>query len=1149
MIKFLSEKFTKSFGVAILAGFCVVAEAQNLNWAPAGPVLTAGRIRNMVVDKADPSGNTLYVGSTSSGVFKSVDGGTNWYPLNDQGTVRNISYMAQGADGKIYAATGEGFLRASQKAKALPGTGLYNLSNGNLVQIADASKTGSVITKIACHPVTPGIIVITSEKGVLTSTDSGVNWVNASGTPTDQPGLDVKFNPNGILYCSCGSELANGTLGLTPSTVWMANGSNPVTASFTDITPMSGVVTNTLYGRIELAIAPSNPNVIYASCAAKANAGVVSSSTLAGLFVSYDAGQTWGVVVVGSAQMDPLYSGTTRSSGDYAHCIFIEPTNSDIIQLGSYQLYQFARTGGTNTNPVGNWTKLGYDFAFNSQLYLHENIHDIKKIGSAYYYVTDAGIYRTIDNGLSFQPFYRGLVTGQFNSVSIERYPLNNTPAVNGSSVTPYIGFIGGTGGNGAIYFKGVTSGTNINVNKEVATLGGDIFSVDFSKILPSAAYITGGNGALYRTSDAANAYPAQIDLVANTVSQTVISFANGTYSVTGSPYKLWENYGQTYRNQTIKSPDSLVFYNDTSFALAAIPAGSITSATNFTFTIGRPQKNAVIDFITVRTTTVKVAATTTAVTVTGYSVVNTKTMSIQCDPTFTLPAPGTAVAHGTASIPVTTVTGYYTGTPQVIVDSYSDLDQIQIQLAGPLFTTQPTTAPSVTNVESYVRLKATVYYRYKQNDSIQLLDDNISTMGTVYNVKVNQNLAWTQPPSDPQNLTTNKIQKYEQKRSARLAVSYLNGGVYVSRTPLDLNSPISLVKVSAHKAVSDYSNGSLITNSATPLPTVAVWGRPTIIEWSKSGTDLFYATDSNRVYRVSHIYTIMDSTSKCYSGKLYSGIFKYGSAVASPTNAFTPTLNPSSTIRTTYLGSFGKKKITSINVSANDSVVALTFDCPTRDTLVMTNSFPDIRNCDSTNVGWTNRTGTGMTNLTTYCALLAKSNYKNAFIGTDAGMYYTDDITNATPTWSNVNNGQLPNVQIFDIKQQTMAPWECYNSGQIYVATNGRGIWTTNKYYSPTLVSVKEIVASASTSNLSVYPNPTTGELNITFRAFDDEKAVMNIIDINGRVVMSDNLGRLNNGDTKHSADVSSLAAGMYIVNVTSDSGIRRVSKLVITK
>ena len=73
------------------------------SWSPAGPVLSAGRSRNMIVDKNNS--NVLYVGSVSSGIFKSTDGAANWAPLNDQGTVRNISYMAQAADGTIYRRT------------------------------------------------------------------------------------------------------------------------------------------------------------------------------------------------------------------------------------------------------------------------------------------------------------------------------------------------------------------------------------------------------------------------------------------------------------------------------------------------------------------------------------------------------------------------------------------------------------------------------------------------------------------------------------------------------------------------------------------------------------------------------------------------------------------------------------------------------------------------------------------------------------------------------------------------------------------------------------------------------------------------------------------------------------------------------------
>jgi len=1160
MMKFLSDKLAKTFGVLALAGLTTAVDAQTFNWAPAGPINTAGRARNLVVDKANS--DILYTGSTSSGIFKSVDGGTNWLPLNDQGTIRNISYMAQSVNGTIFAGTGEGFLRTSQKTKALPGTGLYKLNGSNLVLVADSSITGKVINKVACHPSQNGILALATEKGILISSTSGSTWINAPGTPTGQTGMDIKFDNNGYLYCSIGSEVSTGTLGAIASTVWKSN--SDLTA-FANITPTSGAVTNTAYGRIELAISPSNPGVVYASCSGKYTSS--ASATLAGLFVSYTGGEApppsnpWGTILVGSAQLDPLFNGTTRASGDYAHVLYVNPTNSNDVCLGGYQFYTWTRTGGSDASPIGNWYKRGNSNFFNFPFYLHENIHDVKYVGSGnslkIYIVTDAGIYRSVDGYNSFQPFYKGLVTGQFNSVSIERYPLsgNATSTVPGTTINPYGGFIGGTGGNGLIYF----AGNYPNVNKEISQLGGDIYNAEFSKLLPNAAYFTSSAGQLYRSSDVKTADPDQVDLVQNTASQTIVPYNNITYSVSGSPFKLWEYHGQSYKGQILKSPDSLVFYNDTSFALAAIP--TLTGSTNFTFTIGRPQKRAIIDYIIVRATMVKVAITPSAVTVSNFSVVNTNTLGVQCSNTFVLPAPGTASAQGTATIPITTVTGN-TSVPsyslnKVMVNSYSNLDQIEVALASPLFTSYPTSSPSSTNIETYMRMKATVFYRYNQFDTVEIIDDNISTLGTTYKFPLTNTLnpggglGWFQPPSSAVNASLNAVQKYASKRSARLAVAYLDnnskGGIYVSKAPLDLNTPISLVKISADKAMTTDANGVALPPSFSN--TVSVTGRPTILEWSKSGTELYYATDANNLYRVSNIYTILDSTAKSYSGKLHTGIFTYSNTPAAPTGT-TPALNtpnPRSPYRTAFLGNF-PKKITSISVGSNDSVMTLTFDdAVPGGTLVMSNTI-DIRKCNNTNIGFTNKTG-ALTGIQTYCSLMEKGDYKKVFVGTDNGIYFTNDITAASPTWNNINNTQLPNVQIFDIKQQTLNSWECYNSGQIYVATNGRGIWTNNLYYTPSVVSVEEIVKSGSVSNLNIYPNPTNGEVFVSFKGYEGESASINVMDINGRIVKTEYLGKLNTGDVNFGFETSNLASGVYIVNVTSDSGLRRVSKLIVTK
>ena len=248
-------------------------------------------------------------------------------------------------------------------------------------------------------------------------------------------------------------------------------------------------------------------------------------------------------------------------------------------------------------------------------------------------------------------------------------------------------------------------------------------------------------------------------------------------------------------------------------------------------------------------------------------------------------------------------------------------------------------------------------------------------------------------------------------------------------------------------------------------------------------------------------------------------------------------------------LGTFGNK-ITSLSVSSDDSLLLVTFNDPTGfDTLVMVNT-GSLKYSDYNNINFVNRTSASMStnSLITYCSLLERDSQKEAFIGTDKGLYYNSDILSAT-TWTQANNGQLPNVQVFDIKQQTMNTHECYNSKQIYVATNGRGIWTNSDYYAQSVVGVEEIVSSANASNLKLYPNPTNGIVNMEFRAYDNEKVTLNVMDINGRVVMTQSIGKLYNGDVSYTFDTAQLSSGMYIVNVSSDSGIRRVTKLIVTK
>jgi len=368
---------------------------------------------------------------------------------------------------------------------------------------------------------------------------------------------------------------------------------------------------------------------------------------------------------------------------------------------------------------------------------------------------------------------------------------------------------------------------------------------------------------------------------------------------------------------------------------------------------------------------------------------------------------------------------------------------------------------------------------------------------------------------------------------------------VYVSNAPLSLNNPLNLINVSGNKCLTTDALGNKLSGASN---TVAVSGSVTALEWSKSGTELYYATGdaltgSTYLYRVSYLDALLDSTSKSYSGKLHTNIFTFSTTLA-PDGTKN---NPRCPYRTALLGTF-TAPITGISVTKDDKAIAVTFD-DASGTKIMYSTIADVRKCNSTNIALASKNGTGLNVSKVYCSLMEKSDNKKVFLGTDLGVYYTADITAASPTWVDANNSQLPVIQVFDLKQQVMDPWNCYNAGVIYAATNGRGIFINKEFANPYYVSVEEKAAIKTENNLSLYPNPTTGSVFVTFNGIDGESATINVMDINGRIVKKENLGKLNPGQLNYAFETSDLASGMYIVNINSDSGIKRVAKLVVTK
>ncbi|MCB0638124.1 MAG: T9SS type A sorting domain-containing protein, partial [Lewinella sp.] len=85
----------------------------------------------------------------------------------------------------------------------------------------------------------------------------------------------------------------------------------------------------------------------------------------------------------------------------------------------------------------------------------------------------------------------------------------------------------------------------------------------------------------------------------------------------------------------------------------------------------------------------------------------------------------------------------------------------------------------------------------------------------------------------------------------------------------------------------------------------------------------------------------------------------------------------------------------------------------------------------------------------------------------------------------------------------------------------------------------------TATALNLQLYPNPTSGQLTLNLSAFFDQEATLEVLDINGRLLLQRRLGVIENSTEQ--LDLSPYAAGMYFVRVRTTHGTTAVQRVVL--
>jgi len=260
-----------------------------LTWRFVGP--QGNRVSAVVCDSNDP--NIYYAGACAGGVWKSSDGGTNWQPVFDDQSSQSIGSLAiaPSDSNQVWAGTGEAFIRSN----VLIGDGIYkSMDAGKTWQRMGLEKSGR-IGRIVVHPGDPNIVFAAAlghcygpqkERGIYRTKDGGKTWQQVLFVDENTGCSGLAMDPNNprILFAGMWSIVIKTwgkTSGGPGSGVFVSRDGGDTWAKIKG----HGLPTFEV-GKIDVAVAPSNSNRVYA---------VIETGDNGSLWRSDDGGENWRV--------------------------------------------------------------------------------------------------------------------------------------------------------------------------------------------------------------------------------------------------------------------------------------------------------------------------------------------------------------------------------------------------------------------------------------------------------------------------------------------------------------------------------------------------------------------------------------------------------------------------------------------------------------------------------------------------------------------------------------------------------------------------------------------------------------------------------------------------------------------------------------
>ena len=441
--------------------------------------LASGRTNVMVIDPVTP--NVAYLGSNGGGVWKTTNcctTNTTWAPTTDDPLLSTIAigdlFIDPNDHNTVYAGTGDlrfgsftfgaaGVLKSTDQGATWTVLGA-DVFNPAYTQPPNNFPQYQAIGKVRVDPNNSNTLIVGAKTGIYLSYDAGANWTGpclTNGFTTqrqDTTGLILRdIGANTQIYAFIGARGyattvqnnldQNGANGVYRA-VLPANGcpASWETLSRADngwpADTASGIPVNTTtlagnrLGRLDAAISPSNPDVIYVQVQAILATGGAQRGGQLGVWRTIDGGTTW--------QQRSSQTGLTGCYGDYPQNWYdqglaVDPNNSDVVYMSTVDIFR-STNGGTT------FTDLTCGYAGGTTVHVDQHaLAFVPGSSSVLLAGSDGGAYVStnanaanptftqLNNTLSTLEFYSGDITRNFATAA--QPGINGGMQDNGSAV------------------------------------------------------------------------------------------------------------------------------------------------------------------------------------------------------------------------------------------------------------------------------------------------------------------------------------------------------------------------------------------------------------------------------------------------------------------------------------------------------------------------------------------------------------------------------------------------------------------------------------------------------------------------------------------------------------------------------------------